>query len=236
MAETDQSNTPFHQGQGSRPVPDPTILTTQQLTREIAALKELVFTRLDGMDKALVVFTNTLNRVPSDVDRQVGALRELTSETFKVYGGMLAAIDTRFHERDTRFAQAEQNSKDAVAAALQAQKESVAEQNRASETAIAKAEMATMKQIDQIHLLLQASTHSLDGKIADIKDRITSIESVRAGQVAQRGETQGTQIQWVGIMGLVLGAVVGLGGILMAVTSGDTVAPLPERVVIEQAP
>lgn len=236
MAETDQSNTPFHQGQGSRPVPDPTILTTQQLTREIAALKELVFTRLDGMDKALVVFTNTLNRVPSDVDRQVGALRELTSETFKVYGGMLAAIDTRFHERDTRFAQAEQNSKDAVAAALQAQKESVAEQNRASETAIAKAEMATMKQIDQIHLLLQASTHSLDGKIADIKDRITSIESVRAGQVAQRGETQGTQIQWVGIMGLVLGAVVGLGGILMAVTSGDTVAPIPERVVIEQAP
>lgn len=34
-----------------RPVPDPTALTTDQLRREIAALRELLEARLDGMDK-----------------------------------------------------------------------------------------------------------------------------------------------------------------------------------------
>lgn len=33
----------------SRPIPDPTILTTEQLHREIGALRELVETRLDGL-------------------------------------------------------------------------------------------------------------------------------------------------------------------------------------------
>jgi hypothetical protein len=32
---------------GSRPVPDPTVLTTQQLLRELEGLKEFVFTRLE---------------------------------------------------------------------------------------------------------------------------------------------------------------------------------------------
>jgi hypothetical protein len=35
-------------GGGSRPVPDPTVLTTEALTRQIANLKELVETKIDG--------------------------------------------------------------------------------------------------------------------------------------------------------------------------------------------
>lgn len=37
--------------QSSVPVPDPTLLTTQALMREIAGLKELVFSRLDSSDQ-----------------------------------------------------------------------------------------------------------------------------------------------------------------------------------------
>lgn len=37
--------------EGNRPVPDPTILTTQQLQREIEALEKLIGTRLNGMNK-----------------------------------------------------------------------------------------------------------------------------------------------------------------------------------------
>ena len=59
------------------PIPDPTVLTTQQLVREIAALKEVVFTRLDGMDRAILIFNENITRVPTDTDKQIQHLREL---------------------------------------------------------------------------------------------------------------------------------------------------------------
>jgi hypothetical protein len=91
------------QGQGNRvPIPDPTLLTTVQLNREIAAvrdiisgLKEIVFTRLDGMDKALELSNHNLSRVPSEVERQVDHLKEVNSERFR-------SIDIQFVERDSR--------------------------------------------------------------------------------------------------------------------------------------
>lgn len=228
----------FYQGPSSRPDPDPTPRTIQNLQREIASLKELIFTRLDGMDKALIVFTDTLHRVPSDVDRQVGALRELVYETFKSYDGMFSAIDTRLHERDVRFAQAAENNRDSVAAALQAQRESVTEQNRASETAIAKAETATMKQIDQIHLLLQTASAGLDGKINDIKDRmtkvddrITRIEAQAVGQTTAHATRDTSQTQWVGVIGLVMGALLGIAGLAVAFNSRPEPPQIIERVV-----
>ncbi len=56
-AEEPQLNMP-HWGPGQsagewRPVPDPTKLTTDQLRRELAALREIIETRLDGMDRAI---------------------------------------------------------------------------------------------------------------------------------------------------------------------------------------
>ena len=36
-----------------RPIPDPTLLTTQQLLRELAALRELLETRIDSLDRVL---------------------------------------------------------------------------------------------------------------------------------------------------------------------------------------
>ncbi len=59
------------------PIPDPTLLTTQQLTREIAALKEVIFTRIDGMDLAIKLANETITRVPSDADKQIQHLKEL---------------------------------------------------------------------------------------------------------------------------------------------------------------
>ena len=37
------------------PLPDPTKLTTEQLRRELATLREIIETRLDGMDRATEV-------------------------------------------------------------------------------------------------------------------------------------------------------------------------------------
>lgn len=63
-------------------VPDPSSLTTQQLWREVAALKELLQSQLDSMEKAITVAHEDLVRVPTDVQKQVGNLKELQDAKF----------------------------------------------------------------------------------------------------------------------------------------------------------
>lgn len=161
----------------SRPNPDPTLLTTQALFREIAALKELIFTRLDATDRALALFQENLTRVPTDTDKQVGYLKELHAERF-------ASVEQQFLA-----------SAKALNAALEAAKE-----------ATQKAELTTMKQIEQQAELLQTVTGALDAKINDARDRLTSIEGRGSGYAAS----------WA-IGMAVLGMVGMIGGIILAV-------------------
>ena len=65
------------EGPGRRPIPDPTLLTTQQLQREIASLKELVYTRLDGIEKAQQQFQDDITEVPTAVDKEADRLEKL---------------------------------------------------------------------------------------------------------------------------------------------------------------
>ncbi len=157
-----------------RPIPDPTILTTQQLHRELFGLREIVEARLNAMDRASEIVDKQITRVPSDAVAQMEHLKELHEEKFK-------SIQVQFTERDTRTEQTSRDSKVAVDAALQAAKEAVGEQNKSSALAIAKSETATTKQIDQQGLLIQTATAGLNDKIDDIKDRLTLIEGKSTG-------------------------------------------------------
>lgn len=67
---------------------------------------------------------------------------------------------------------------------MQAAKEAVGEQNKASSSAIAKSEAAMTKQIDQIMTLIQTCIKGLDDKITDMKDRLTRVESLKEGASA----------------------------------------------------
>lgn len=184
-----------------RPDPDPTVLTTQALLREILNLKEIFETRIAGMDKAIVLLQTTSDRVPSWVEKAVGQLRELHDEKF-------SSIQTQFAERDTRTEQTSRDSKVAVDAALQAAKEAVGEQNKSNALAIAKSEAAFTKQIDQIGLLIQTTAKATDDKIDDIKTRLTTIEGIK----------QGGQNLWGYIVGGV-GAAVGVFGLIALIWS-----------------
>src|ERR1700722_13869365 len=79
--QEDQPN-PMNLDRGSRPVPDPTLLTTQQLIREINSLKEVVFTRLDGMDTGIELFNGNITRVATDTDKQIQHLKEFHESRF----------------------------------------------------------------------------------------------------------------------------------------------------------
>jgi tetrahydromethanopterin S-methyltransferase subunit G len=65
-----------------KPVPDPTVLTTQALLREIAALKELVLARLDGLDRLFEEKFETLeaSRLEQKKDTQDAINAALTAQ------------------------------------------------------------------------------------------------------------------------------------------------------------
>lgn len=195
------------------PRPDPTALTTQQLQRELGSLRDImnakldglrsvIDTRLSGMDKNVSLFREESCCVRTHLDNTVLRLRELHDEKFR-------SVSNQFSERDVRMEQMSRDAKTAVDAALQAAKEAVGEQNKSNAQAIAKSEVAFTKQIDQLGLLLANVSKTSDDKIDDARSRIQNIEGNRRGSSEQSAVVIG-----------VVGAVVGIGGFVLALIIG----------------
>src|SRR5580765_2317811 len=128
MAETEASDE-VPMVRGSVPVPDPTVLTTRQLQREIAlsremvelkadGVKELLESRIGGIEKSIGIVVDRLRRVVDQVREEINRLQQLHEEKF-------GSVQTMFVERDKRTEQLALADKTAIAAALQAQKEAV---------------------------------------------------------------------------------------------------------------
>lgn len=226
------------------PVPDPTVLTTAQLVRETAALREILEEKISSVMQILQArFTETIV-LREVLEQRILALREVTQTRFedhdkalqliedashrqpsdvdikvgnlqKVHEEKFESIQTQFRERDTRTEQTSKDSKVAVDAALQAAKEAVGEQNKSSGLAISKSEASTNKQIDQLQLLIQSSGKATDDKIDDLKQRLTRIESEGRGMKAAEVTQQTSNTSMVSIVGLIIGTLVGIGGIVV---------------------
>ena len=238
MSDDKSANLQTH---GSVPVPDPTLLTTQQLIREIEALRNHVDIRLDGlkqlsdvrhdalatqfrerdtrMDQTARDNAKAIDAALQAAKEAAAAIDEKTAHLAALHDEKFRSIAIQFVERDTRAEQTSRDSKVAVDAALQAAKEAVGEQNRSNSLSIAKSETATAKSIDQLQTILQTATSAIDSKIADLKERLTIIEGKSLGMTTQHITTQGSQIQWVGIIGLVLGVVVAVISVVVSVSA-----------------
>jgi hypothetical protein len=168
----------IERSRGSVPVPDPTLLTTQQLYRELGSLNEktqsdirslrdVIETRLNEADKATTLIGDRIAGIvgSDEIDRRVLHLKEFMEEKF-------SSVDRQFDERDVRTEQAAIATKIAVDAALQAQKEAAGAQNESNAAAITKSEAATVKQIDGIMALLNSNVTATNDKIADLKGRL----------------------------------------------------------------
>jgi hypothetical protein len=138
-----------------------------EIVREIGHLKALIGTRLDGIDAATELSRSIVNRVPSEVDRQVEHLKELQDEKFRSMESMIAQ---RFLD----------NQK-AVDAAFAAQKEAVAEQNKSIGLANDKSEVAFTKQQDALTVLLATTNRATDEKVNDLKARLDRGEGKTGG-------------------------------------------------------
>ena len=238
---------------GSVPVPDPTLLTTQQLIREIKALQDIIEAKLAGTEKSLASLEILINEkieavVKRSDERHAAVQMQFAERAVRFDQAISGALEVAKAARDSlshktehvlelhneKFAsvgkQFEQNAV-ALNSTLNATKETFREQQNAAALAIAKSEGAMAKQLDQITALMHTAIAGIESKIADMKDRLTGLESRILGQGEQRVESRGSQTNVVGIVGLVLGVVVGLGGLLIAFTGRDSAN---ERVIIEQ--
>jgi len=196
------------------PVPDPSLLTTQQLFREINALRELLSSRLNGMDKALDLVHENYVRIPSDTDKQISSLKELL---FDKVVALEKAIQLQLHERDIRTEQSSAHSRLAIDAALQAAKELVGEQNRASGTAITKSETAVNKQMEQFSLLIQTVQKSVDDKFGDMKDRITRSEGSGSGKTESEASHHSSVITMIAIVSACIALVSTICAVILAI-------------------
>lgn len=222
--------------------PDPSSLTTAQLLREINSLEKLVTQRMDGIERAVSVAHENLVRVPTDVQKEIEHLDEVTNgklatlrEMFEVQAEKFSSVDRQFTERDVRTEQTSRDSKVAVDAALQAAKEAVGEQNKSSALAIAKSDAATTKQIDQLGTLIQSTIAGINAQIGDLKERLTRFEGEGRGKDTSHDQARMNTTSYVGIVGLVVGALVGLGGLLVSfLDSKAPVAMLPSGSAVPQ--
>jgi hypothetical protein len=195
--------------EGWVPVPDPTVLTTEALLREIANLREILDGRMDAMDQATELRIAEILKVPAETQRLIDHLADLHDEKFH-------SIALQFSERDVRTDQASRASKEALDAALLAAKELVGATNLANAAAAAKSEDNFTKQIDQITTLITSNQAATDARITELKERIDRGAGGTEGAQNQRTESrqQNAGIYAVMVLGFtaltVIVAVIGL--------------------------
>lgn len=150
-----------------RPDPDPTLLTTENLRREIANLKELQETRLSASKADTIALHDLL----------LAKIEVLSSVTAQQFEG----IAIQFAERDKRTEQLSLADKTAIAAALQAQKEAAGAQNESNAASVTKQEAAFTKLLDQNQTLFQTAMSALTTQLNDVKSRLDKGEGQSSG-------------------------------------------------------
>jgi hypothetical protein len=171
------------------------------LSQRIAGLEQIM-KMLDGILKNAPQERDDLReRLQNDIKVAVDNLQHLHEERFN-------AIQQQFTERDTRGDQEKKASKEALDAALLAQKESVSQQNDANTTAATKTESNFTKQIDLVGTQITALDKSLTDRITELKERVDRGEGSNAGAAGTRSDQR-----------LNIGTLIGIVATLIALVS-----------------
>lgn len=163
------------------PRPDPTALTTDQLRRELANLREIIEARLDGMDVAMELHLEALPALRIHIDKVVAHLRDLMDEKFR-------AVDQQFQSRDWSSEKSDRAGREALEAALISAKELVNATTLASSTASAKSEESFTKQLD-----------AANARITELKERVDRSSGIDMGAQAKAESKRSDSTLIIGI-------------------------------------
>ena len=160
------------------------------ITRDILKLRELIeanletiSARINGMDTATRLLADSVAKFPSDVDRAVQSATDLIVSQLR---GVEGVSQEKFSGIQGTF---ESNAL-ALTAALAAQKEAAAEQNKSNTLAITKSESATKETIAANAAQNAAATTALQTTLTDIKDRVVRLEAKAVNIRESAGDVQ----------------------------------------------
>ncbi len=113
------------------------------------------------------------------MEARLDAEKQIYSERFVSVERQLALVESQRVEQKA-------DTKNAVDAALTAQKEAVREQTLASEKAIAKSDASTTKQLDQLAITFNTAINAVSESLSDVKGKVTVLESIKLGVQEKR--------------------------------------------------
>jgi hypothetical protein len=188
---------------GTVPVPDPTKLTTDAVDRMAEQLR-----RESDMSNALLKLQ--LTNLQNESVQQLTALREFVLSNIEIVRDVslekFSAIDGTF-----------QSNALALTAALAAQKEAAAEQNKSNTLAITKSEVSTKETIASNAAQNATSLKAAEDKIADLKSRLDKGEGSDKGQTDARTEIRTETGNKYLLYNVLIGAVAILASVLIAI-------------------
>jgi hypothetical protein len=174
--EKEPNNTRLTQPNGSRPDPDPTLRTMELVDKAVFQLESKLEIRISGIEKAIGIQHEDMVRVPTEVQRSTSSLRELMESKLdklaEVSEERFKSIQTQFTLLKQATEQLDVANKTAIAAALQAQKESAGETQKTSQAAIAKSETSTSEAIKALTTTINAANAATNDRINDLKGRL----------------------------------------------------------------
>jgi membrane protein involved in colicin uptake len=243
---------------GWTPIPDPTLLTTQQsrelreeIFRSMQAQRELLESRFAAYEQAMNRFRENL---PRDLNVHVDTIQALFAEKLAGHQSAIVqkfeAIDGRFYERDARLEQASRINeirvdqasatiKAAVDAARSSDQKAADASAAATDKAINKTEVATKEKIDSLQALLTGSIDDIRGQISALNSRMDRGEGASRGIHENSSERRGNIAMVIGVSSFGVTVISMLiGAIMFAAThtsSPPAIAPVPPASAIVPA-
>ena len=245
----------------SVPVPDPTEQTTTVLHRELEILTTLfnakldaINIRIDGIDRATVVFREAITRVPTDVDKAIDRLRELMMLQVKGIEIQIVAIEHRFAERlsevqlrdQQRFessgvalAAASVAAEKAISAALSAADRSVQNALGAASAAVTKSDQSTEKRfesVDAIRLTLAEAQTKLmpriesEARLQSVAEKVADLSTRFENVVGRHAGQASSQTTLITLLALGVSVVIGM--ISFFASHNTQSAPAPNAVAV----
>jgi hypothetical protein len=221
MSQAENPGATGHEATGNfRPVPDPTLLTTEALHREIASLSNFMLREIAAL-KLLIQASQ-------------GALKELVQTQVDAHN---ALDDARFERLDIHFATNEQHrlelkedNTNRLNYVIEALKERGDEHFKANLALIEKSERTVDDSIAKIGDGFKTTTDAILQRIDDLKERVGKIEAIKQGAVEQKTESRAITGSTVAIVGVIITAilfVIGLLGYSVSRRPPTTTTPTP---------
>ncbi len=240
------------------PRPDPSEITTREIVRlrtelredyvsrflalrELldaisSANKEIIETRLSGMDKTHGLLQAEVQRVIKNTSQEADRLETLFQEKLSSVGIRFESIQTQFLERDTRARDSETAMKEsaaaqalsgttAVNAALQAQKESAFATQQSNKEAISKSEAGFQERIKALETLIDATKDGLTSSISDLRSRLDRGDGKETGSHRAVTEEHANTTNIIGIIGGVVGVLALVAMILFNMVNSHSQPP-----------